>query len=184
MGQYFPVRQTPPIPNRRQVMQKTKIESLAMAMAKMLVEKKRTGGDSVKRANAVREAFKVAMDERVKRLLNEKREAIRNSTHLWETPEQNEGFLDGIRAIGSAAAGAVGNAVASGLGVNGKTVGKIVRAFKKKKGKQYDVSKVPTKKKTTPAPAHDHSNVVKMDRATFNKKIKSASGNLRKVALS
>jgi hypothetical protein len=160
--------------------QKTKIQSLAMAIAKQVVEKKRTGKDSVRRANAVREAFTAALNERVKRMLTEKREALRNSSHLWETLEQNESFLDGIKAIGSMAAGAVGNAVASGLGVDGKKVGMIVRAFKKKKGKQYDVSKVKRKKKV--APSHDHGNVVKMDRSEFNEKIKAAGGNLKKVS--
>jgi hypothetical protein len=183
MGQYFPVRQTPPIPNRRQVMQKTKVESLAMAVAKMLAEKKRTGKDSARRAEAVREAFQVALNERVKKLLSEKREALRNSSQLWETLEANEGFLNGIKAIVSAAAGAGGNAVASGLGISGNKVGKIVKAFKKKKGKQYDVSKAPTRRKLAKRPMTKPSTTepIKMSRTDFARHLKQSGNQLNKM---
>jgi uncharacterized membrane protein YqiK len=116
-------------------MQDAKLKSLAIAIAEHRVETKRKGKASAAKVKALRETFRVAMDARIKKMLTEKRKAIRNSAHLWETLEQNESFLDGIKAIGSAAAGAVGNAVADGLGINGKKVGKIVRGIPKEKRK-------------------------------------------------
>jgi hypothetical protein len=174
------------------MLQKDKLKSLAIAIAKEALAKKLKGKASAAKKKAVQEAFNFAYREVIVRKMSEKRETYRKNTDLWEAPTQDEGFADGLAAIGSAAGHAIGHAVADGFGVSGKSVGKVIKAFrKKKKGKGYEVSKVPGKK-ITHTPVHaasghahaDNGNVIKMDRNEFSRKLKAAGNNTRKVSLS
>jgi hypothetical protein len=175
------------------MLQKEQLKSLAIAIAKEQLEKKFKGGASAAKKKAVQQAFSIALNGVIARKMQEKRQAFKSAHDLWEAPAQDEGFMDGLAALGSVTGHAIGHAVAKGLGVSGKSVAKVIRAFRKKKnGKEYQVSKVPAQKKSahTPvhAPAHPAghagSNVVKMDRKEFSKKLKAAGNNTRKVSLS
>jgi hypothetical protein len=162
------------------------------ALTKHIALKIITGKESLVHQEAVRQAFRESMSERIAPKIKaaadlQRKEGLPHyldcyAEHL-AAQQQHETFLDGVKAVGSGLGSVVARAVADGTGVNIKKLGGVVKAFRKKKAKaKFTTSKVPTTaKKSKPTPKPAHTVPVRIDRKAFAASLKAAGGDLRKV---
>jgi hypothetical protein len=164
-------------------------KTLMKVLTKHISNKVATGKESLFHQEAVRQAFRESMSERIAPRIKaaadlQRKEGLPHYLDCYAkhmaAQQQHETFLDGVKAVGSGLGSVAGRAVADGTGVNIKKLGGVVRAFRKKKAKpKFTTSKVPTTvMKPTPAA---HTEPVKIDRKDFAASLKAAGGNLRKI---
>ena len=164
-------------------------KSLMKALTKHIAHKIITGKESLVHQEAVRQAFRESMSERIAPKIKaaadlQRKEGLPHYLDCYAehtaAQQQDETFLDGVKAVGSGLGSVAGRAVADGTGVNIKKLGGVVRAFRKKKAKpKFTTSKVPTTAKKPTPPRHTVP--VKIDRKAFAASLKAAGGDLRKV---
>jgi hypothetical protein len=134
----------------------------------------------VKAREEIQEILHAGMQERIGRAVAEMRKARKLGDFLNEREKEvDESLGDVAHALGHAALHVAGHAAADSLGIKPgafKKLGTAIRAIKKKR--TFDVSKA---KKTAPVKHAAGAAPAKMDRADFNKSIKQAGGDLRKL---
>ena len=149
------------------------------ALTKHIGHKVATGKESLVHREAVRESFQNAMSERIAPMIKaaadlQRKEGLPHYLDCYAehtaAQQQDETFLDGVKAVGSGLGSVVARAVADGTGVNIKKLGGVVRAFRRKKPKAL---------RRGPKPAHTEPQ--KIDRKEFAASLKAAGGDLRKV---
>jgi hypothetical protein len=170
-------------------------KTLLKALTKHIASKIITGKESLIHQEAVRQAFRDSMSERIAPMIKaaanlQRKEGLPHYLDCYAehtaAQQQDEGFLDSIKSIGSGFGSVAVRAVADGTGVNIKKLGGVVRAFRKKQAKpKFTTSKVPTAaKKPTPkkpTPISAHIEPQKIDRKDFAASLKAAGGDLRKI---
>jgi hypothetical protein len=168
-------------------------KTLKKALIKQIANKITTRKESLVHQEAVRQAFRESMSERIAPKIKaaadlQRKEGLPHYLDCYAghtaAQQQDETFLDGVKAVGSGLGSVAGRAVAVGTGVNIKKLGGVVRAFRKKAKAKGTISTVtptkkPTPKQLTPEPAHTEPQ--KLDRKEFAASLKAAGGDLRKV---
>jgi hypothetical protein len=159
------------------------------ALTQHIAHKVATGKESLIHREAVRQAFRESLSERIAPKIKaaadlQRKEGLPHYLDCYAehtaAQQQDETFLDGVKAVGSGFGSVAVRAVADGTGVNIKKLGGVVKAFRKKKAKpKFTTSKVPTTAKKPTPPAH--SVPVKIDRKAFAASLKAAGGDLRKI---
>jgi lipoate-protein ligase A len=161
------------------------------ALTKHIANRIATGQESLLHQEAVRQAFRESMSERIAPMIKAAADLQRKEglphyldcyaahTAAQVTTGVDETFRDGIKAAGSAIGSVAAGAVADGTGVNIKKLGAVVKAFRRRKPK-FQTTKVPRaakkRKSSEPAPT-----AVRMTRQDFAASLKAAGGDLRKV---
>jgi hypothetical protein len=149
------------------------------ALTKHIAHKVATGKESLIHPEAVRQAFRESLSERIAPKIKaaadvQRKEGLPHYLDCYAehmaAQQQHETFLDGVKAVGSGLGSVAGRAVADGTGVNIKKLGGVVRAFRRKKPKAL---------RRGPKPAHTEPQ--KIDRKEFAASLKAAGGDLRKV---
>jgi hypothetical protein len=156
-----------------------KTKTLMKALTRYIANRATTGKESLVHQEAVRQAFRESMSERIAPKIKaaadlQRKEGLPHYLDCYAehtaAQQQDETFLDGVKAVGSGLGSVAGRAVADGTGVNIKKLGGVVRAFRRKKPKAL---------RRGPKPAHTEPQ--KIDRKEFAASLKAAGGDLRKV---
>jgi hypothetical protein len=167
-------------------------KNLMTALNRRIAEKIRTGQESLARQKAVKEAFAQALAERLRPMIAEmvciqKEQAIPHYLDCCaKHTKQDESFAAGLAAIGAAVGHTTVQAIGNGLGVDTKRLGRIVKAFRRKKPSQtVAVSKAPKTLKRKPKLTHPVSTQpIKIDRKEFAAKLRASNNRLDKTSLS
>jgi hypothetical protein len=156
------------------------------ALQRHIFEKVRTGKANLVKEAAAKATFENAITARINKLIEEKKQTLKENGYLWDYVDgfnraTNESFLDGLKAVGSAAGSAAAGAVSDGTGINLKKLAKVVRAFQKPKAKaNFSVSKVPSRRKARPKLVVSNE-PIKMSRQDFAKHLRSSGNQLHKI---
>jgi hypothetical protein len=154
-------------------------KTLMKALTKHIAHKVATGKESLVHREAVRQAFRESMSERIAPKIKaaadlQRKEGLPHYLDCYAehtaAQQQDETFLDGVKAVGSGLGSVAGRAVADGTGVNIKKLDGVVRAFRRKKPKALRRGRKPA-----------HTEPQKIDRKEFAASLKAAGGDVRKV---